>query len=72
MVRNKSTFLFAMPSMVSGAARMFDFYGLYDRYNQSRNGDEADARAMFNDWSAVGDEINSAVKSLKDAEKVPA
>jgi hypothetical protein len=55
MTRVLSTFLFANPSATSGAARMLDFWGFYDTYNISRNGAEADARALYSDWRAVGE-----------------
>ena len=47
--------------MASGAARLVDWYGLFDSYNQSRNGAEADGRAIFSDWRIVGQEIDDAL-----------
>ena len=58
--RLQSGFLFADPSFVSGAGRLMDWYGLYDSYNESRSGREADAEAIFADWRVVGEEIVSA------------
>jgi len=46
----KSDFLVASPSYASGVGRMMDWYGLYDLYNISRNGNEADAKAIYSDW----------------------
>ena len=57
----KSDFLVAAPSFASGAGRLLDWYGLYDLYNVSRNGQEADAKAMFSDWRIVGEDINNAM-----------
>jgi hypothetical protein len=59
-----SDFLVARPSAVSGVARFFDFAGAFDTYNESRTPDEADANAMYADWTVVGDAIRSAVCHL--------
>lgn len=47
-------FLFAQPSWLSGAARTLDLGGTFDRYNVSPSPEEADARAIANDWMTVG------------------
>jgi hypothetical protein len=65
--RVKSDFLFADPSFVSGAARLFDWWGLYDTYNVSRNGQEADAKAMFSDWRIVGQDLDDAMVEFESA-----
>lgn len=57
MNRSTSDFLFARPSWLSGIARVFDFWGLYDRYNTSRSPRIADAKAVYSDWRAVGGDI---------------
>jgi hypothetical protein len=54
-------FLFARPSFLSGAARLFDFGGFFDAYNRSRSESEADGRAMYADWRVVGQDIQHAV-----------
>ena len=58
----KSDFLVADPSLTSGAARLFDFYGLYDEYNISPTEAQADAMATFSDWLVVGQDIREAVE----------
>jgi len=57
-------FLFARPSGLSGVARILDFGGTYDEYNVSTNTDEADAKAMYADWTAVGDAIRSSIAEM--------
>jgi hypothetical protein len=57
----KSDFLVAAPSFASGAGRLLDWYGLYDSYNVSRDGREADTKAMFADWRMVGEDLNDAM-----------
>ncbi|MBZ5526970.1 MAG: hypothetical protein LAN71_03580 [Acidobacteriia bacterium] len=58
----KSDFLIAQPSLFSGAARLFDFHGLYDEYNISQTEAQADAMATFSDWVLVGQDIREAVE----------
>jgi hypothetical protein len=58
-------FLFASPSWLSGAARTLDLAGQFDEYNDTPNEDIADARAMFCDWSIVGDTIIDALMRIR-------
>ncbi len=46
-------FLFAQPSLLTGAARVLDLSGSFDKYNYCRTGEEADVRALVGDWLAV-------------------
>jgi len=52
-----SDILFARPSTASGVARVLDLMGVFDSYNSSSTPEEADARAMFSDWRAVGRDL---------------
>lgn len=56
-----STFLFANPSFIGGTARLLDFWGTYDSYNQSRTPAEADAIALYADWRSVGEDLLQAL-----------
>lgn len=58
-------FLFASPSWLSGASRGFDLAGLYDEYNESPTGEEADAKALFADWRVVGQSLLNAVMGVR-------
>jgi hypothetical protein len=60
----QSDFLFARPSFIEGVARMVDVGGSLNTYNQSRTPEEADARAILEDWMAVGHDVNVALKQL--------
>ncbi len=60
-------FLVASPSFVSGCARLFDWGAQYDSYNFSQNVEEADAKAIFSDWSSVGDDIVEAMLEYEAA-----
>ena len=66
----QSDFLVAAPSFASGAGRLLDWYGLYDLYNISRNGQEADLKAMFADWRTVGQDIQDAFLEFETAQPV--
>lgn len=62
----KSDFLFASPSLASGAARLLDWGGTFDQYNVSANGKEADTKAMLADWVSVGDDISLSMDEFDD------
>lgn len=58
--------LFATPSVFTGAARLVDLGGVFDKYNQSRTEAEADSRALGSDWLAVGYDLREAMGHLED------
>lgn len=62
----ESDFLFAQPGFLYGLARFFDFAGVFDSYNRSHTGIEADARATFADWCVTGADLVRALESMKD------
>jgi hypothetical protein len=68
--RLKSDFLVAAPSLLSGAGRLLDWYGLYDAYNVSRNTQEADAKAMFSDWRIVGQDLDDAMVEFETTQPI--
>lgn len=53
----------ALPSFLTGVARLFDFWGLFTSSNVGRNGKLADSKALYSDWRAVGQDIDKAVRS---------
>ena len=59
---SRSFFLFARPSFIGGAARLFDFAGMLNTYNISASGELADARAFQEDWKAIGDDMRAALE----------
>lgn len=66
----KTEFLFANPSFASGAARLLDFGGTFDRYNNSATPKEADLNAMIADWAMVGDDICDAMEQFAASQAV--
>ncbi len=63
--RVTSDFLFAQPSFLSGIARLLDWYALYDAYNASCSGREADYKALSSDWYMVGQDIRDAMAAFE-------
>ena len=62
---NRSSFLFARPSLLGGAARLLDFGGTLNSYNVSATGQIADARAFREDWKAIGDDMRDVLAAYK-------
>jgi hypothetical protein len=55
-----------MDSFLTGVARLFDFGGLNDSPRLPRRADsDADARAIYSDWLAVGNDIRRAADTLR-------
>lgn len=62
MNRATTFFLFAVPSFLSGLARVADVGAVFDTYNESPTPGIADARAIFADWYAVGQDVHSVME----------
>lgn len=56
--------LFASPSAAEGMSRVLDILGNHDVYNEDVSPQEADCRALYSDWAAVGDHLVLASKEL--------
>jgi hypothetical protein len=61
-------FLFATPSFLSGWAAVLDVAGTQNVYNESKTGQEADAKALASDWAVVGKDILKAAEQLEQKE----
>jgi hypothetical protein len=57
----RSTFLFASPTWQEGVGRLVDFAGALTAFNTTRPQMDPDARAIAQDWLAVGDELRLAL-----------
>jgi hypothetical protein len=64
-------YLFAQPSALSGMARVGDLFGLFDEYNDAPSPEIADARAIYEDWRAVGEDLMSAMSSFATEAPAP-
>ena len=60
-VLNMTDFLFARPSLLEGVSRILDFGGSLQKYNISRSPEEADTKAIYNDFRAVGGDMAYAI-----------
>jgi hypothetical protein len=56
-------FLFATPSLLSGAARTLDLAGQFDDYNYSGSPLEADARALLCDLVVTVRDLGAATEA---------
>lgn len=48
---------------------MLDIGGVYDFYNESRDGDAADARAVYSDFRMVGQDLQWAMETYRTAHR---
>lgn len=53
-------FLYARPSVLEGIGRNIDLFGVLNTYNASNNGQEADSKALYNDWLSVYNDLHNA------------
>lgn len=47
--------------MLEGVGRIFDFTNSLEKYNSSKDENEADLKATYLDWKAVGQDMNYAI-----------
>lgn len=57
--------LFARPSALEGAARIFDLGGTLQVYNEHETGKQADIHAIHRDWKAIGDDIRGSLSQYE-------
>lgn len=53
--------LYSRPSFLRGLAAALDIGSTLTIYNESKTGEEADSKAIYSDWVAVGDNISFAL-----------
>jgi len=68
--RVKTDFLFAQPSLASGAARVLDLGSQFEDYNRCDTTDEADGKAIAADWLVVGQDLSDAIEQNESELKV--
>jgi hypothetical protein len=64
-----TNFLFADPSFLSGLGSVLDLGGTLVEFNQSRSGQEADARALASDWAVAGKDVRAAMRLCEQEKK---
>lgn len=65
------SYIFNTPSLLSGAARVLDMGGVFDRgsYLLSDSPEAADERALQSDWAITGADLQHALESHEQAEE---
>jgi hypothetical protein len=61
---SENFYLFALPSIAEGVGSVIDLAGSWHVYNESRPTGEADARAIYSDWKAVGKDIRTSMDTV--------
>jgi len=64
----KTDFLVSTGSFLIGVGTVMNLSGNYFQYNYSRNGEEADKRAVYRDWRMIGQDIEKVV--AEEAQKL--
>ena len=65
----ETSYLYAVPSFLGGMAQTLDIGGTLRVYNSSETPAEADAKAMRNDWKAVGKDLMSSMQKYEQSSK---
>lgn len=58
-------FLTGRAGLLEGAGRLFDFAGSMNTYNGSSTPEEADAKALRQDFAMVGKDLRGAIEQQK-------
>ncbi len=61
----KTTALFHRPSFIDGFGSIINVAGNYFDFNYSGSNEEADQKAIENDWGVIGDDIREAISKSK-------
>jgi hypothetical protein len=61
----QTDFLFPKPNKLQGIATIFNLWGLYFLYNGSKDGDEADRRAIQSDWGMIGQDLKDVLDKVE-------
>jgi hypothetical protein len=61
----RTDFLFARPSFLEGVARVIDLGSTLQVYNTSDTPEQADRRALSEDFAAVGDDMREAIRKMQ-------
>jgi hypothetical protein len=65
MIGADTFILFPRRSFVEGFGMLIDPLGASVRYNISRDGNEADTKAMAADWHAVAEDLRAALRTYE-------
>lgn len=60
----RATFRYPMPSLGSGMSRALDLFGTLDDFETTIGDAELDALATYNDWRAIGEDMEAAMATV--------
>ena len=63
----RTGYLFAQPSALQGAARVFDFWGVYDAYNMTPVPESDVILAILQDWLALEDDARGVLATHRES-----
>lgn len=63
-MNQRTDFLVPASSFLIGVGSLLSFSGGYFEYNQSHTPEQADHRALINDFAVVGQDIRNAMKEI--------
>jgi hypothetical protein len=62
--KKRTDFLFVKRGFWSGFSSVLDIFAEGKKFNSSKDGNEADSKALQNDWEMVGQDIRKSLKEL--------
>lgn len=65
-----SSYLFGKSGFLTGCGSIFNISGNYFLFNYSKNGTEADLKALQNDWGLIGQDIKNAKKAFNNKKRL--
>jgi len=60
--------LFKRPSFIAGMAALLNFGGNINKYSADSSGQEADANSLKSDWTAIGNDMRTAITDYESAQ----
>ncbi len=66
----RSDFLFPTEGLITGIGSVLDINGTYVQFNYSDSDQEADTKALRNDWENVAGHVSSAFEKIKESKGV--
>jgi len=61
----RTNILFPRSSAIIGIGTIINIYGNYFHFNYSKSGEEADKKAIENDWGVIGNDIRKSIAKAK-------
>ena len=62
----QTDFLFPTPTKILGTATVFNIWGQFHSFNRSKDGHEADSRAIQSDWGVIGQDLQEVLDKFAE------